>query len=122
MSDSEERYVASEAPLPLGRAGSGVADEGAARSHEHGHHQEHPDDAHLLDDDHESAQAGEGDHRHGTDWLDLARVGLVALGAALVWFRVWEPFPHLSIIGLLVIAVGGWPIFRERSRISSSGG
>jgi heavy metal translocating P-type ATPase len=115
VTGSEERYVANEAPLPLDRAGSGLADEGAARFHgqEHGHHQEHADDAHLLDDDPESAQAGEGDHRHGSDWLDLARVGLVALGAALVWFRVWEPFPHLSIIGLLVMAVGGWPIFRE---------
>ena len=43
----------------------------------------------------------------------LGRVALVALGAALVWFRVWEPFPHLSVIGLAVTFVGGWPIFRE---------
>jgi heavy metal translocating P-type ATPase len=47
------------------------------------------------------------------DWPDVARVGLVAVGAALVWFRVWEPFPHLSLIGLAVTVVGGWPIFRE---------
>jgi heavy metal translocating P-type ATPase len=47
------------------------------------------------------------------EWSDFARVGLVALGAVLVWLRVWEPFPHLSVIGLLVMAVGGWPIFRE---------
>jgi Cu+-exporting ATPase len=45
--------------------------------------------------------------------LDYARVGLVALGAALVWFRVWEPFSRLSVIGLVVTIVGGWPIFRE---------
>jgi heavy metal translocating P-type ATPase len=68
---------------------------------------------HLLDHDHEPAHASEREHHHGAAWLDLARVGLVALGAALVWFRVWEPFPNLSIVGLLVMAVGGWPIFRE---------
>jgi Cd2+/Zn2+-exporting ATPase/Cu+-exporting ATPase len=37
----------------------------------------------------------------------------VALGAAMVWFRMWEPFPRLSIIGLAATLVGGWPIFRE---------
>ena len=107
--------MANEAPIPLDGAGNGLADEGAARfhGHEHGHHQEHADDAHLLDNDHEPAQASEEEHHRGSDWVDLARVGLVALGAALVWFRVWEPFPHLSIVGLLVMAVGGWPIFRE---------
>jgi len=43
----------------------------------------------------------------------VARVALVAVGAGLVWFRVWEPFPRLSIIGLVATLVGGWPIFRE---------
>jgi heavy metal translocating P-type ATPase len=52
-------------------------------------------------------------HPHAVEWPDLARVGLVALGAALVWFRVWEPFPSLSVIGLAATLVGGWPIFRE---------
>jgi heavy metal translocating P-type ATPase len=50
---------------------------------------------------------------HPEAWLEFGRVALVALGAALVWFRVWEPFPHLSLIGLTVTVVGGWPIFRE---------
>jgi heavy metal translocating P-type ATPase len=52
------------------------------------------------------------DHRPAA-WSDLVRVALVALGAALVWFRIWEPFPHLSLIGLAVTILGGWPIFRE---------
>ena len=43
----------------------------------------------------------------------VARVALVAVGAGLVWFRVWEPFPRLSIIGLVATLVGGFPIFRE---------
>src|SRR5258708_1896086 len=53
-------------------------------------------------------------HDHGVlDRGDLARIGLVALCAVLVWLRVWEPFPRVSIIGLLATLIGGWPIFRE---------
>ena len=50
-----------------------------------------------------------GDERHDPHpvaWLEVGRVALVALGATLVWFRVWEPFPRLSIIGLAVTVVG----------------
>ncbi|MEO6057949.1 MAG: hypothetical protein ABIQ49_14040 [Gemmatimonadales bacterium] len=46
-------------------------------------------------------------------WPDLARVAFVALAAAAVWFRVWEPFPRLSVIGLGASLVGGYPIFKE---------
>jgi heavy metal translocating P-type ATPase len=56
---------------------------------------------------------GDATHLHHEAWPDLTRVALVALGAALVWLRVWEPLPHLSLIGLAVTIVGGWPIFRE---------
>jgi heavy metal translocating P-type ATPase len=61
----------------------------------------------------EPHRQGDETHRPHAAWLDLARVALVALGAALVWLRVWEPLPHLSLIGLAVTIVGGWPIFRE---------
>jgi Cd2+/Zn2+-exporting ATPase/Cu+-exporting ATPase len=37
----------------------------------------------------------------------------VALAAAAVWLRLWEPFPRVSVIGLVATFVGGWPIFRE---------
>jgi Cd2+/Zn2+-exporting ATPase/Cu+-exporting ATPase len=30
-----------------------------------------------------------------------------------VWFRVWEPIPSVSLIGIIGLLVGGWPIFRE---------
>jgi Co/Zn/Cd efflux system component len=43
----------------------------------------------------------------------LARVALVVLGLAMVWLRVWKPFPHLSLIGLAVTIVSSWPIFQE---------
>ena len=62
---------------------------------------------------HDQEDEGDGHQHHAVEWPDVARVALVALGAALVWFRVWEPFPRLSIIGLVVTVVGGWPIFRE---------
>jgi Cd2+/Zn2+-exporting ATPase/Cu+-exporting ATPase len=38
---------------------------------------------------------------------------LVALAAAAVWFRVWEPFTRVSIIGVAATLWGGWPILRE---------
>jgi Cu+-exporting ATPase len=44
---------------------------------------------------------------------DLARVGFVAVAAAAVWLRVWEPFTAFSVIGLAATLVGGYPIFKE---------
>jgi len=49
----------------------------------------------------------------GIERADLIRIAFVALAAAAVWFRVWEPFPRLSIIGLLATLIGGYPIFKE---------
>src|SRR6202163_273131 len=56
-------------------------------------------------DDHERAET--------IDWRELARIAFVALASAAVWFRVWEPFPRVSVIGLLGTLIGGWPIFHE---------
>ena len=33
-------------------------------------------------------------HGQSVDWAELVRIALVALAAAAVWFRLWEPFPH----------------------------
>ncbi|HEX3437498.1 MAG TPA: hypothetical protein VHT24_12080, partial [Pseudacidobacterium sp.] len=52
-------------------------------------------------------------HKHALKFLEIARVVFVLLAAALVWFRVWEPFPKVSVIGLAATLIGGWPIFRE---------
>ena len=58
--------------------------------------------------------ADETGARHYTvERLDVARVAFVALSAAAVWFRLWEPFPRISIIGLAATLVGGYPIFKE---------
>ena len=60
---------------------------------------------------HEMAEQAE--HRTGLAWVDLARIAFVTLAAVAVWFRVWEPFPHLSVIGVAATLVGGYPIFKE---------
>jgi len=53
------------------------------------------------------------EHAHGFEWLDIARIAFVALAAAAVWFRVWEPFPRVSVIGIAATLIGGYPIFKE---------
>jgi heavy metal translocating P-type ATPase len=53
------------------------------------------------------------DHDHGFEIIDVLRVVFVALAAAAVWFHLWEPFVHISVIGLLATLIGGYPIFKE---------
>ena len=48
---------------------------------------------------------------HGVEWAELGRIAFVALAAAAVWFRLWEPFPHISVIGITAALIGGYPIF-----------
>jgi cation transport ATPase len=45
--------------------------------------------------------------------MDLVRIGFVVLAAVAVWFRIWEPFPHISVVGILATVGGGYPIFKE---------
>jgi heavy metal translocating P-type ATPase len=50
---------------------------------------------------------------HGVERTELIRIAFVALAAAAVWFRLWEPFPHISVIGITAALIGGYPIFKE---------
>jgi heavy metal translocating P-type ATPase len=52
-------------------------------------------------------------HDHGLEWMDLVRIAFVAFAALAVWFRIWEPFPHVSVVGIAATLIGGWPIFKE---------
>ncbi len=61
------------------------------------------DEAHDHDHD--------GEHAFG--WPEAMRIACVALAAAAVWFRLWEPFASISLIGVLGVVIGGWPIFTE---------
>jgi heavy metal translocating P-type ATPase len=49
----------------------------------------------------------------GVEWAELIRIAFVVLAAAAVWFRLWEPFPRISAIGIAATLIGGYPIFKE---------
>jgi heavy metal translocating P-type ATPase len=53
------------------------------------------------------------EHARGVEWAELVRIVFVALASAAVWFRVWEPLPHISVIGITATLIGGYPIFKE---------
>jgi len=55
------------------------------------------------------------EHRseHRFERVELVRIAFVALAATAVWFRVWEPFPRFSVIGIAAALIGGYPIFKE---------
>jgi hypothetical protein len=55
----------------------------------------------------------DGNHEHGFELGEVLRVVSVALAAAAVWFHLWEPFPRVSVIGLIATLAGGYPIFKE---------
>jgi heavy metal translocating P-type ATPase len=61
----------------------------------------------------ENESSEHSEHEHGFEWADLVRIAFVALAAAAVWFRLWEPFPHVSVIGIAAALIGGYPIFKE---------
>jgi P-type Cu+ transporter len=62
--------------------------------------------------DHDHHHDGD-DHDHPFEWSEAARIAVVAVAAAAVWFRVWEPFPAVSVIGVAGLLIGGWPILKE---------
>jgi len=68
-------------------------------------HHAHDDDDHDHDHEHE--------HEHAFEWPEAARIVVVALAAAAVWFRLWEPLRSVSLIGVAGLAIGGWPIYKE---------
>lgn len=53
------------------------------------------------------------EQEHAFEWVELIRIAFVAFAAAAVWFRVWEPFPHVSVVGIAATLIGGYPIFKE---------
>jgi len=53
------------------------------------------------------------EQERGFEWVELIRIAFVAFAAAAVWFRVWEPFPHVSVVGIAASLIGGYPIFKE---------
>src|SRR5580693_3801964 len=68
-------------------------------------------------DDQQQAHDHDDDHEHEetvkVDRTELARIAFVAAAAAAVWFRIWEPFARVSVLGVVGTLGGGWPIFHE---------
>ena len=81
------------APLRLAKQALIRTSAPAGAHHEHDHH------AHDLED--------------AFDWPEMVRIPLVAAAAAAVWFRLWEPLLNLSVVGVVGLLIGGWPIFKE---------
>src|SRR5260370_36003469 len=52
--------------------------------------------------------------------LEAIRIVAVALAATSVWFRLWEPLPYVSLVGVLGILIGAWPIFKEAAENAAS--
>lgn len=75
-------------------------------AHEHDH-QEHDRHDHHDHDEHDH------DHDHAFEWPEMLRITLVAVAATCVGWHVWEPFAAVSVIGIIGLAVGGWPIYKE---------
>ena len=53
------------------------------------------------------------DREHVLSPIEAMRIIFVALATAAVWFHVWEPLTSVSLIGVLGVLIGGWPIFKE---------
>ena len=53
------------------------------------------------------------EQEHAFEWVELIRIAFVAFAAVAVWFRVWEPYPHISVVGIAATLIGGYPIFKE---------
>jgi cation transport ATPase len=82
---------------------------------EAGIHRPEPTTAHLVE--HHEGRHHDHDyhdeHEHGFELVEVLRVAFVALAAIAVWFHLWEPLHRVSVIGLVAILVGGYPIFKE---------
>jgi len=55
----------------------------------------------------------ESHEHHGVAKIDLVRIGLVGVAVVFSWFRVWQPYPALDLVGLVAVLLGGYPIYRE---------
>jgi heavy metal translocating P-type ATPase len=88
--------IKEDLPRPSSLSATGVPSSQALHTETHDHE-------HL---DHEG-------HDHGFELQDGIRIALVAVAAALVWFRVWEPFARVSLIGIAGTLIGIYPILKE---------
>ncbi|HEY7155620.1 MAG TPA: cation-translocating P-type ATPase [Gemmataceae bacterium] len=72
-----------------------------ADDHRHAHHP----GAHHDHEDH--------DHEHPLVWVELVRIGLVAVAVVASWLGLWQSFASFDVIALAATLIGGYPIFKE---------
>ena len=65
--------------------------------------------------------ATEHDNGSSFTWIEAARIVAVAIAAVLVRLHVLEPWPHISIVGIAGVLIGGWPIFEEAFEHAAAG-
>ena len=63
------------------------------------------------DDHHDNSE--DHDHNHPLPWVELVRIGSVALACLVSWFQLWQPAGSLDVIALVATLIGGYPIFKE---------
>src|SRR5208283_2775454 len=61
----------------------------------------------------DSAVSVEEESAPSLGWIEAARIVAVVIAAVAVRFHLWEPMPHVSVIGIVGVLFGGWPIFEE---------
>jgi len=61
----------------------------------------------------QNGSVDELEREHGFKRQEAARIVLVVIAAAAVWLEIWEPVPGISLIGVVGLLVGGWPILKE---------
>src|SRR6516162_7907883 len=79
-----------------------------------------PRSGHAEEQKHEH---GHEDHDHALAWVDLVRIGLVAVAVVASWFGLWkslagllgldETVANFDLIALAATLAGGYPIFKE---------
>ena len=86
----------------MNRTGTATPETNAGTSH-----------AQAEEHDHEHGHEGH-DHDHLLEWVDLVRIGLVALAAAASWLGLWQHFARFDVIALAATLAGGYPMtFKE---------
>ncbi|OYY06896.1 MAG: hypothetical protein B7Y70_15900, partial [Rhizobiales bacterium 35-68-8] len=50
------------------------------------------------------------------DRMAVLRIAVALLGAACVWFKVYEPVAAVSLVGVAALVFAAWPIFAEAAR------
>ena len=84
---------------------------------EHDYKQSH---GHEHTHDHEHEDHG---HDHPLEWVELTRIGFVAVAVIACWFGLWkslaavlglgETIANFDVIALAATLIGGYPIFKE---------